>query len=94
VPGAGSNRAVSTTTASSFLNAARQGRPGRRGRPGRLAVRHCDVSGGWLRPTVSGAVDGLVTSASLIAGVGGGVPAYTVALTGVAALSAISTLLT
>src|SRR5262249_61742612 len=33
---------------------------------------HRDVSGGWLRPTVFGAVDGLVTNASLIAGVGGG----------------------
>src|SRR4051794_34479706 len=31
--------------------------------------RHRDVSGGWLRPTVFGAVDGLVTNASLIAGV-------------------------
>ena len=34
--------------------------------------RHRDVSGGWLRPTVFGAVDGLVTNASLIAGLGGG----------------------
>ena len=33
--------------------------------------RHRDVSGGWLRPTVFGAVDGVVTNASLIAGVGG-----------------------
>jgi VIT1/CCC1 family predicted Fe2+/Mn2+ transporter len=51
--------------------------------------RHRDVSGGWLRPTVFGAVDGLVTNASLIAGVGGGgVSAHTVVLTGVAALVA------
>jgi VIT1/CCC1 family predicted Fe2+/Mn2+ transporter len=51
--------------------------------------RHRDVSGGWLRPTVFGAVDGLVTNASLIAGLGGGgVPARTVVLTGVAALVA------
>jgi VIT1/CCC1 family predicted Fe2+/Mn2+ transporter len=51
--------------------------------------RHRDVSGGWLRPTVFGAVDGLVTNASLIAGLGGGgVPAHTVVLTGVAALVA------
>jgi VIT1/CCC1 family predicted Fe2+/Mn2+ transporter len=50
---------------------------------------HRDVSGGWLRPTVFGAVDGLVTNASLIAGVGGGgVSAHTVVLTGVAALVA------
>ncbi|MGD0604916.1 MAG: VIT1/CCC1 transporter family protein [Streptosporangiaceae bacterium] len=51
--------------------------------------RHRDVSGGSLRPTVFGAVDGLVTNASLIAGVGGGgVPARTIILTGVAALVA------
>jgi vacuolar iron transporter family protein len=51
--------------------------------------RHRDVSGGWLRPTVFGAVDGLVTNASLIAGLGGGgVTAGTVILTGVAALVA------
>ncbi len=51
--------------------------------------RHRDVSGGWLRPTVFGGVDGLVTNASLIAGLGGGgVPAHTVVLTGVAALVA------
>ena len=51
--------------------------------------RHRDVSGGWLRPTVFGAVDGLVTNASLIAGLGGGgVPARAVILTGVAALVA------
>ena len=50
---------------------------------------HRDVSGGWLRPTVFGAVDGLVTNASLISGLsGGGVSAHTVVLTGVAALVA------
>jgi len=50
---------------------------------------HRDVSGGWLRPTVFGAVDGLVTNASLIAGVGGGgVSARAIVLTGVAALVA------
>jgi vacuolar iron transporter family protein len=51
--------------------------------------RHRDVSGGWLRPTVFGAVDGLVTNASLIAGLGGGgASARMVVLTGVAALVA------
>ena len=51
--------------------------------------RHRDVSGGSLRPAVFGAVDGLVTNASLIAGVGGGgVSAHTIILTGVAALVA------
>ena len=48
--------------------------------------RHHDVSGGWLRPTVFGGVDGLVTNASLVEGAGGGgVPAQAVVLTGVAA---------
>jgi vacuolar iron transporter family protein len=51
--------------------------------------RHRDVSGGWLRPTVFGAVDGLVTNASLIAGLGGGgVTSHTIILTGAAALVA------
>jgi vacuolar iron transporter family protein len=51
--------------------------------------RHRDVSGGWLRPTVFGAVDGLVTNASLISGLGGGgVSSHTVILTGVASLVA------
>ncbi|MFJ9782712.1 VIT1/CCC1 transporter family protein [Amycolatopsis sp. NPDC101161] len=51
--------------------------------------RHRDVSGGWLRPTVFGAVDGLVTNASLIAGVGGGgVAPHTIVLTGLAGLVA------
>lgn len=53
------------------------------------AHRHRDVSGGWLRPTVFGAVDGLVTNASLIAGVGGGgVSPNTIVLTGLAGLVA------
>src|ERR1700722_17599567 len=51
--------------------------------------RHRGVFGGCLRPTVFGAVDGLVTNASLISGLGGGgVSAHTVVLTGVAALVA------
>lgn len=50
---------------------------------------HRDVSGGWLRPTVFGMVDGLVTNASLISGLGGGgVSARTVVLTGAASLVA------
>jgi vacuolar iron transporter family protein len=50
---------------------------------------HRDVSGGWLRPTVFGAVDGLVTNASLISGLGGGGAAtHTIVLTGAAALVA------
>jgi VIT1/CCC1 family predicted Fe2+/Mn2+ transporter len=34
--------------------------------------QHRDASGGWLRPAVFGAMDGLVTNSSLIAGIGGG----------------------
>ncbi len=33
---------------------------------------HPDVTGGWLRPAVFGAMDGLVSNAALIAGVAGG----------------------
>jgi VIT1/CCC1 family predicted Fe2+/Mn2+ transporter len=50
---------------------------------------HADVSGGWLRPAVFGAMDGLVTNIALIAGVGGGgVAPRTLVLTGVAGLVA------
>ncbi len=50
---------------------------------------HRDVSGGWLRPAVFGAMDGLVTNVSLISGVGaGGVSSRAVALTGLAGLVA------
>jgi VIT1/CCC1 family predicted Fe2+/Mn2+ transporter len=51
--------------------------------------QHRDVSGGWLRPSVFGAMDGLVTNMSLIAGVGGGgAPAHVIVLTGLAGLAA------
>jgi VIT1/CCC1 family predicted Fe2+/Mn2+ transporter len=50
---------------------------------------HADVSGGWLRPAVFGAMDGLVTNIALIAGVGGGgVSPHTILLTGFAGLVA------
>ena len=50
---------------------------------------HRDVSGGWLRPAVFGAMDGLVTNVSLISGVSGGrVSHHTVVLTGLAGLAA------
>ena len=52
-------------------------------------AHHADVSGGWLRPAVFGAMDGLVTNIALIAGVGGGgVSPHTVVLTGFAGLVA------
>jgi vacuolar iron transporter family protein len=50
---------------------------------------HADVSGGWLRAAVFGAMDGLVTNIALIAGVGGGgVSQHTIVLTGFAGLVA------
>jgi vacuolar iron transporter family protein len=50
---------------------------------------HRDVSGGWLRPAVFGAMDGLVTNVSLIAGVGGaGGAQHIIVLTGLAGLAA------
>jgi vacuolar iron transporter family protein len=50
---------------------------------------HADVSGGWLRPAVFGAMDGLVTNIALIAGVGGGgLAVHNVILTGFAGLVA------
>jgi VIT1/CCC1 family predicted Fe2+/Mn2+ transporter len=51
--------------------------------------QHRDVSGGWLRPAVFGAMDGLVTNVSLICGVGGGGGSqHTIVLTGLAGLAA------
>jgi VIT1/CCC1 family predicted Fe2+/Mn2+ transporter len=50
---------------------------------------HADVSGGWLRAAVFGAMDGLVSNTALVAGVGGaGASAHTVVLTGAAGLIA------
>jgi vacuolar iron transporter family protein len=50
---------------------------------------HADVLGGWLRPAVFGAMDGLVTNIALIAGVGGGgVGPRAIVLTGSAGLVA------
>jgi len=66
-------------------------RPGTTGlaRSSEAHGHHRDVSGGWLRPAVFGAMDGLVTNVSLIAGVGGaGVTAKAVVVTGLAGLAA------
>jgi VIT1/CCC1 family predicted Fe2+/Mn2+ transporter len=50
---------------------------------------HNDLSGGWLRPAVFGAMDGLVTNISLVAGVGGGgASTHVIVLTGMAGLVA------
>ncbi len=53
---------------------------------------HPDVTGGWLRPAVFGAMDGLVSNLALIAGVAGGTrnqgAATAVVLAGLAGLAA------
>jgi len=50
---------------------------------------HRDVTGGWLRPAVFGAMDGLVSNFALIAGVAGGRAHHQViVLTGLAGLAA------
>jgi VIT1/CCC1 family predicted Fe2+/Mn2+ transporter len=59
------------------------------GHPDAIGHEHRDVSGGWLRPAVFGAMDGLVTNVSLIAGVGGGGGSqHAIVLTGLAGLAA------
>ena len=51
--------------------------------------RHRDVTGGWLRPAVFGAMDGLVSNFALIAGVAGGrADQQVVLLAGLAGLAA------
>jgi VIT1/CCC1 family predicted Fe2+/Mn2+ transporter len=57
--------------------------------PAEVGHIHSDVSGGWLRASVFGAMDGLVTNIALVAGVGaaGASPRYIV-LTGLAGLVA------
>jgi vacuolar iron transporter family protein len=55
----------------------------------RVAHEHADVTGGWLRPAVFGAMDGLVSNFALIAGVaGGGVDRTVIMLAGLAGLAA------
>jgi VIT1/CCC1 family predicted Fe2+/Mn2+ transporter len=50
---------------------------------------HADVSGGWLRAAVFGAMDGLVSNTALVAGVGGGgVSSHAILLTGFSGLIA------
>ncbi len=69
---------------------AADGRPGADDQPSEAHEhQHRDVSGGWLRPAVFGAMDGLVTNVSLIAGVGGGGGSSRfIVLTGLAGLAA------
>lgn len=56
---------------------------------GEVGHTHADVSGGWLRPAVFGAMDGLVTNIALVAGVGGAhAPGRVIVLSGMAGLVA------
>lgn len=49
---------------------------------------HRDVNGGWLRPAVFGAMDGLVSNLALMTGVAGGsVSQQTIVITGLAGLA-------
>ena len=55
--------------------------------PPQVTHQHRDVTGGWLRPTVFGVNDGLVSNFALIAGVAGaGATAHTVTVAGLAGL--------
>jgi VIT1/CCC1 family predicted Fe2+/Mn2+ transporter len=58
-------------------------------RPDEIGHEHPDVTGGWLRPAVFGAMDGLVSNFALIMGVTGGVddtePVIIAGLAGLAA---------
>src|SRR5690349_7833980 len=60
--------------------------------PQDIQHEHADVTGGWLRPAVFGAMDGLVSNVALIAGVAGGTrdagSTTAVVLAGLAGLSA------
>lgn len=66
------------------------GHPGEIG--GEIGHEHSDFGGGWLRPSVFGAMDGLVSNAALVAGVAGGtqdsVGTSAVVLAGFAGLAA------
>jgi VIT1/CCC1 family predicted Fe2+/Mn2+ transporter len=58
-------------------------------RTAEIGHTHADVSGGWLRPAVFGAMDGLVTNIALVAGVGGaGASSHVIVLSGMAGLVA------
>jgi len=66
-------------------------RPGTQRAEAGIGHEHPDVTGGWLRPAVFGAMDGLVSNFALIAGVVGGTAAGSsgpVVLAGLAGLAA------
>jgi VIT1/CCC1 family predicted Fe2+/Mn2+ transporter len=70
---------------------AQAGSAGVGGRPRSPEIhhKHRDVTGGWLRPAVFGAMDGLVSNFALIAGIAGsGAEQQVVVLAGLAGLAA------
>ncbi len=77
---------VDTVEVMSSADVTPSGPPG----PVGIAHEHADVTGGWLRPAVFGAMDGLVSNVALVAGVAGGTSgsAKAVVLAGLAGLSA------
>src|SRR5215472_2598610 len=87
----GHNPTTAATAADDAISAVRRrlGMAARSTRGEAHGHHHRDVSGGWLRPAVFGAMDGLVTNVSLIAGVGGaGVSTKAILVTGLAGLAA------
>lgn len=59
------------------------------GRPGAREPHHRDVNGGWLRPAVFGAMDGLVSNLGLMSGVAGSsASSQTIVVAGMAGLAA------
>src|SRR5689334_12822661 len=60
------------------------------GREAEVHHSHRDVAGGWLRPAVFGAMDGLVSNVALISGVAAaaGAHSHVVLVTGLAGLLA------
>ncbi len=77
------------TTSDASEAAARHARERAEHEAQRIAHEHSDVTGGWLRPAVFGASDGLVSNFALIAGVTGGTgDSKTVLLAGLAGLAA------
>jgi VIT1/CCC1 family predicted Fe2+/Mn2+ transporter len=62
---------------------------GQSGPQAEIHHEHRDVTGGWLRPAVFGAMDGLVSNFALIAGIAGGrAHHHMIVLTGLAGLAA------
>ncbi|MCW2919401.1 MAG: hypothetical protein JWN52_7469 [Actinomycetia bacterium] len=71
------------------MSAAEGAPPAGTGAQAEIHHQHRDVTGGWLRPSVFGAMDGLVSNFALIAGIAGGhASRNVVVLAGLAGLAA------